>query len=175
MLHFLPEIFCGWNWPLLTRPSDILRKFIQFGRYCPPFSFKLSGKWMLWKFYMLCMLLNRLVAVYLVLGLIFPISVQRVLDGEKGEKIKRSNNFRRKDESTCQSKREQCFQFHLLRRTLVIPDAEKYPFCRSIKHITRIKVMTVQENALPYISTAVTANGMGNLIFKIKWANPSAK
>ena len=124
---------------------------------------------------MLCMLSNRLVAVYLVLGLIFPISVQRVLNGEKGEKIKRSNNFRRKDESTCQSKREQCFKFHLLRRTLVIPDAEKYPFCRSIKsikHITRIKVMTLQENALPYISTAVTANGMGNLIFKIKWAIP---
>ena len=127
---------------------------------------------------MLCMLLKRLVAVYLVLGLIFPISVQRVLDGEKGEKIKRSNNFRRKDKedkSTSQSEREQRFQFHLLRRTLVIPDAKKYPFCRSIKHITRIKVMTLQENALPYISTAVTANGMGNLIFKIKWGNPSAK
>ena len=32
--------------------------------------------------------------------------------------------------------------------------------------------MTVQENAFLYIS-AVTGNGMGNLIFKTKWVNSS--
>ena len=48
---------------------------------------------------------KQISCMYLVLGLIFPISVQRALQGEKHEKIKRNNTSSGKDKED-NSKRE---------------------------------------------------------------------